>query len=256
MRKRVVGKWIILLLLAIMVGFDAEIVAKERLDKAESLLDILEKRLLQKEQDTLSFGKQPAGEPAGGPRFKKYDTPTQVIQGRSIDITSALPGEEKLAELEKAVMELEMEVEQLSSDVGKLKGDVIDDSKLDNFTEISTKIADKEKIDIRSVDVKLDDYPITSIDRSLGLWSPQEQMLLFAGPLTPGDHKLRLSIRVVLKGADEALSLEKNLYYSMDKVFDVAVPTGKSRNKLTIVVGTPEKNQDNDKLALEQKATK
>ena len=256
MRRPFVRKLILFALLAFIVGLDAEIIAKESIDKTESLLDVLEKRLMQKEQDALSFSKEPAGETQKGPRIKKYDAPMQVIKGRDTSITGALPGEEKLAELEKAVMELELEVEQLSSDVSKLKGDVIDDSRLDNYTEISTKIADKDKIDIRSVDIKLDDYPITSIDRSLGLWSPQDQMLLFSGPLTPGGHKLHLNVRVVLKGNSDSLTLEKNLYYSMDKVFDVGIPTGKSRQKLTIVVGTPEKNQDNDKLSLEQVASK
>ena len=257
MNRQFVGTWIVFACLGFVFGADRPTFAKENINKTESLLDVLEKRLMQKEQEALSFGKEPApGPETSGPRIKKYDHPAQVIKSSNSEIRGALPGEEKLAELDKAVMELELEVEQLSADVSKLKGDVIDDSKLDNYTEIETKITNKEKIDIRSIDVKLDDYPIRSIDRSLGLWSPQDQVTLFTGPLTPGEHKLHCNIRVVLKGDSEAFSLEKNLYYSMDRSFDLTIPTGKSRQKFTVNVGTPEKNQDNEKLTLEQKPGK
>jgi hypothetical protein len=225
---------------------------KSRVDNAETLLDLLEQRLLQKEESSLSFGPRES-EPAAKDAISldKYDRPIQRVQGSSTEIEGAAPGDERLRDISRAIGELDREVEQLSADVVRIKGEIIEDTKLDNYTEITVKLENKERVDLRNLEVHLDKYPIGKIDRSIGVWMPSSEITLFSGPIQPGNHKIEVETRVALKGAT-GLPLEDNIYYTMKQNFDVAIGVGKARNKLTILIKTPQKNLDNEKIVLDK----
>ena len=142
--------------------------------------------------------------------------------------------------LAKVVTELEGQVDQLTSSVQKTKQSILDDAAVDNFVTFEAALSDSESASIKTLNVKLDGYSLYELSESSGLWMPTKSVPLYAGPLQPGNHRLDLEARLVMRHK-KSLPMNGDVYRFVNKSFDVAVGSGTASNRYTITITPPEK---------------
>lgn len=206
------------------------------LNQVDSILDRLEKRLLDQEADGLSFGEKEAIDGTVG--YEK--AADSKFKGKKVSVDASLESQDRMKNLAKVVADLEGQVDQLASSVQKTKQGILDDSAVDNFVTFEAQLADTEAAAIKTLIVKLDGYPLYELSESSGLWMPSKSVPLYAGPLQPGNHRVDLEARIVVKHK-KALPMNGDVYRFVNKSFDVAVGSGTSNNRYVITITPPEK---------------
>jgi hypothetical protein len=205
------------------------------LNQVDSILDRLEKRLLDQEADGLSFGEKEAIDGSVG-----YEKPDAKINGRRVAVDASTVDMDRMKSLTKVVADLEGQVDQLASSVQKTKQGILDDSAVDNFVTFEAQLADSETASIKTLNVKLDGYPLYELSEASGLWMPSKSVPLYAGPLQPGNHRVDLEARIVVKHK-KALPMNGDIYRFVNKSFEVAVASGTTNNRYVITITPPEK---------------
>lgn len=206
------------------------------LNQVDSILDRLEKRLLDQEADGLSFGEKEAIDGTVG-----YEKSADAkFKGKKVQVDASTESQDRMKSLAKVVADLEGQVDQLASSVQKTKQGILDDSAVDNFVTFEAQLADTEAASIKTLNVKLDGYPLYELSEASGLWMPSKSVPLYAGPLQPGNHRVDLEARIVVKHK-KALPMNGDIYRFVNKSFDVAVGSGTSNNRYVITITPPEK---------------
>ncbi len=205
------------------------------LNQVDSILDRLEKRLLDQEADGLSFGEKEAIDGSVG-----YEKADAQFKGKKVATFASTESQDRMKSLAKVVTDLEGQVDQLASSVQKTKQGILDDSAIDNFVTFEAQLADTEAAAIKTLNVKLDGYPLYELNEASGLWMPSKSVPLYAGPLQPGNHRVDLEARIVVKHK-KALPMNGDIYRFVNKSFDVAVGSGTSNNRYVITITPPEK---------------
>jgi hypothetical protein len=205
------------------------------LNQVDSILDRLEKRLLDQEADGLSFGEKEAIDGTVG-----YEKANAKFKGKKVSVDASTADLDRMKSLAKVVADLESQVDQLASSVQKTKQGILDDSAVDNFVTFEAQLADTEAASIKTLNVKLDGYPLYELSEASGLWMPSQSVPLYAGPLQPGNHRVDLEARIVVKHK-KALPMNGDVYRFINKSFDVAVGSGTTNNRYVITITPPEK---------------
>ncbi len=206
------------------------------LNQVDTILDRLEKRLLDQEADGLSFGEKEAIDGTVG-----YEKPADAkFKGKKVHVDASTESQDRMKSLAKVVADLEGQVDQLASSVQKTKQGILDDSAVDNFVTFEAQLADTEAASIKTLNVKLDGYPLYELSEASGLWMPSKSVPLYAGPLQPGNHRIDLEARIVVKHK-KALPMNGDIYRFVNKSFDVAIGSGTSNNRYVITITPPEK---------------
>lgn len=226
-----------MILFATLVGFSCWARSEPSdLNQVDSILDRLEKRLLDQEADGLSFGEKEAIDGSVG-----YEKPVDAkFKGKKVQVDASTESQDRMKSLAKLVTDLEGQVDQLASTVQKTKQGILDDSAVDNFVTFEAQLSDSEAASIKTLNVKLDGYPLYELSESSGLWMPSKSVPLYAGPLQPGNHRVDLEARIVVKHK-KAVPMNGDVYRFVNKSFDVAVGSGTSNNRYVITITPPEK---------------
>lgn len=200
-------------------------------NEVENILDRLEKRLLDQESDSLSFG-----EKSSIPDLK--EPASKQMNFEKPDAISATSNEaQQLDKLAKLVSTLEAEADRLASNVQKTKQSILSDSKIDNFVTLDARLENPDSASIKSLSVKLDGFAIYELQESSGLWLPSKQIPLYASPLQPGTHRVDLEVRLSLKH-QKGLPLNSDVLKIIQQNFEIAIPGGTSGNKYLITLNS------------------
>ena len=216
------------------------------LNKADSILDKLEKSLLEQSPDSLSFGEKVK---ANAPPSPKKKLPTYNY-GKTKPITST-SGSVDFQSLSSLVNDLENQVDALASSVQKTKQQIINKATVDNFVTIEAGLANSDHAAIKNINVRLDGYNVYQINDASGLWMPSKHIPLYAGPLQPGTHRIDVEARVVMKHK-KSLPLNNDVYRLVNKTFEVIVPDGTANKTWRIEFEPPKSVEQGMKATLKQ----
>lgn len=200
----------------------------------ESILDKLERRLLEKERGALSFGEAPS----------KIDSkkPVTKYKYKNFYINERLPKTADFLKIEKAITELESQTEYLASQVQAIKQKILQDASINNQIAIHTIIDDKNEVAFKNLTVSIDGHPIYQQNAALGLWTPTRKIPLFRGPIQPGEHRLDFQARLIQKNHSN-LPLHKDSYHMVNESFNFRVPGGQFTKTWEIRLHTPGRNE-------------
>jgi hypothetical protein len=190
------------------------------LQKADSILDKLERSLLDQSPDSLSFGEKVK---AKTPPTTKSSVPVYTYESTSPIESDA--GSIDFKSLTRLISDLENQVDKLASSVQATKQKIVDDASIDNFITLEAGLTNSDHAAIKNISVRLDGYNVYAIDDASGLWMPSKHIPLYAGPLQPGTHRIDVEARVVMKHK-KSLPLHNDVYRLVNKTFEVSVPGG------------------------------
>jgi hypothetical protein len=206
--------------------------------EVESILDRLEKRLLDQESETLSFG-----EKSSIPDIKKKASREMRFEKKE-NIVGTTAEMERLNKLAALISALEANVDKLTAKVQKTKQKILNDSSVDNFVSIDAKLLTPNKASIKSLSVKLDGYHIYELQEASGLWLPSKVVPLYAGPMQPGTHRIDMEARISMKHK-KGIPLNSDVMKIVQKSFEIAIPGGTSGNKYMISLNPPKSGKGN-----------
>ena len=213
--------------------------------EVESILERLEKKLVDNESGGLTFGEKME------PVAKDHNIPKPATAytfsrdaGAEANESGSKTGnddpEAAMKSLADAVAGLEVQVERLHSDVQKARLKVIEDARFDNFVQIDADFRGMDKATLKSLTVKIDGVEVYRASDAGGLWVPSAKLPLFSGPVPPGAHKLFIEANVLVnEGAGMPVSAD--ISRRMEKEFEFAIPDGKERKSIGLVIDAPQR---------------
>ena len=210
--------------------------------QTETILDRLERRLLEQERKALSFGNTDLTN-------RKEPKTKFSYKGQDIPQNSVLV--QDLSKLSKAVSELEQHVEFLAGEVQSVKQKILQDTSIDNTVQIDTVLTNPSKFAFRTISIMIDEHNIFSQNASSGLWNPTGSIPIFIGPMSPGKHQIRIKARLVGKTMTD-LPLENGRFVFINEVYDFKVPVGHVYKKWTINISSPESVTSSAKVVMKE----
>lgn len=209
----------------------------KRLNEVESILDRLERQLMERERRNLF------------PDMRQQEQENKAEADRLIiaeptQISGQLPDQGALDEFAKTIDQIEEELASLGGELENLKQKIRRGTQNDKFIEISALVPNPDKISIREFEIRLDGFLIYQMNRSAGLWLPRNQIPIFAGPLAAGKHELELQARVVRKES-ESLPIDTSMFHVYQQRFHFQVDEGQDKKAYRIILG--EVNEQNTK---------
>jgi uncharacterized FlaG/YvyC family protein len=203
-------------------GEETENLAKD----IDNILDRLEQHLQDEEADVL------------GGQGGQGGAPSQKIRGKEQKIHAKDEKAEKLSKLATAVSELEDQIEKLATDVQLSKQKALQNAKVDNYVEIEAALADPQQLGVRTLAVTIDNYEVYGLNEATGLWVPTNQLPIFAGPMQPGKHEVKVTARLVLRDSNN-MPLNKSVQKNIDQSFTIEVPNGSTEKKRWVIKLAP-----------------
>ena len=219
-----------LLSLICIFGLSVAASAQKEIEKVDSVLDRLEKRILDEEGEGLTFGEKPMNS-------KDEDRPTIKVKmkGEGSKTLGELPETKQMREIASGISELEVQIDQLTADVQRTRQKILEEARIDNIVLIETKINGADTASLKMLRAKLDGYVIYGVSEEGGLWIPARATPLFSGPLQPGSHRLDVEARIAIReSAKMPLNTDVSRYISQS--FELRIPDGKQTTKYTVVI--------------------
>jgi hypothetical protein len=228
---------IIIGILAAVLSITALSKPRPKSDPVDSVLDRLEKRLLDEEAEDLTHKDSSFSNSTNRKDYSALksspQTPKQSFKKERINSsTKEAKGIQGIGQL---VTELEEQIDQFSQSVQKSKQSMIDEAKIENAIEIEARLTDPDSAAISMLSVKLDGFAIYQSQDSAGLWLPSAAIPLYAGPFPPGNHRLDVEIRLAKKSKAPLLIID-DVYHFVNKAFDISVPVSKERKRYIILI--------------------
>lgn len=208
----------------------------------ETILDRLERRLLEQERKALSFGNTDLREKKGAKR--KF-----VYKGQDIPANSAIVKD--LSKLSTAIKDLDQHVEYLAGEVQSVKQKILHDTHIDNTVQIDTMLTKETNLAYRTISIEIDEHNIFEQNAASGLWNPTGSIPIFLGPMSPGKHKLKIKARLVGKGKTD-LPLENGHFIFINEVYEFTVPEGHVFKKWRIDIDSNSASTSSAKVAMKE----
>ena len=214
----------------------------------DSILDRLEKRLLDQEADGLTFGERQSD-----PGFLKrpLEKSSKQFKFKGGKVEASTPDKEKLKAIDLLIKDLERQVDQLAGNVQKTKQTVVDEAAVNNYVSVDAELIETDKAAIKSLQIKIDGYELYSLSDAAGMWLPSKSVPVYAGPLQPGAHRLDLEVRLVLRHNPE-LPLNGDVYRFISKSFNLNITGGSSKSRFVIAIKPPEKLDENPDATIKE----
>lgn len=204
----------------------------------DSVLDRLEKRILQNESDAMTFGEKNLPE----------QEPAQKIKLPKAEITAEPDEESQLTDVARAVAQLNNEIDRLNSNVQKTKQQVMTTARAGNTTTVELHLDDADSAALRSLSVRLNGFEIYTLNDTAGLWMPQRRIPIYIGPLKPGNHKIEVEGQLVIRN-NKDLPTNTDVYRSVHEAFNLAIPDTKQQSRFVIDVQSPTDSEGNGRSA-------
>ncbi|MBC7658833.1 MAG: hypothetical protein H7249_03915 [Chitinophagaceae bacterium] len=211
--------------------------ADSNVQAMDSVLDRLEKKLMEQEAASLHIDPIPSG--------KKT---TQNVRLQQSHVEGRLPGFDDFKGLETQIAQLEKEADELSGQIETLKGDLLSQASKGSLIEIAAVVEDPDLTAIRELNFYLDGNKIYSMDG--GEWAPSPEIPFFLGPLEPGEHTLKLEARTARR-LEKSLPLDQNLYHRYDQDFKIQVQPGVYHKGYHLKLVRPEQQNTRAQASLE-----
>ncbi len=192
----------------------------------DSILDRLERRLLEQEREAVSFDAN-LNSP-DKPAKTSYRYNQKIIKENT-------PSSDDLTKLTAAVTELEAQVEYLSSQVHQAKQKILQDASINNLINIATRLESPDSMGFRSLSVTIDGHKVYEQNAAMGLWIPEESIPLFRGPMQPGNHRIDFEARIVQK-SKESLPIQTDTFHQVNESFNFEIPEGQVSKKWEIAL--------------------
>lgn len=200
--------------------------------KIESVLDTLDRRLLDKEASPLTLDEDAD---AAGTSIKG-SKPTQTYSPRSsASIKGNTTSGKNIQELQKKINEYDGRIEILESDLRKLRSGVYEASVTDNQVMVEVKSGNETKFIIRTLTARLDGNTLYNQIDPAGLWMPTRSIPLFYGPLQPGEHRIDLTAMLAPLSTD-GLEMPSWNKKGLQQSFTFNVADGKARKTISIEI--------------------
>jgi hypothetical protein len=196
--------------------------------EVDSILDRLEQRLRQQERGVLFFSPD---------KEKSFEDPlnsaTILNLPKATVVTGRLREEDKIKQIASAISTIKGEVDILASEVHQTRQNIIDQSQINNYVELKAKLKGPESLHIKSIMVKIDNYPLLSLPESISLRADHQSYPIYSGPLNPGTHRIDLVANVGLKEKMET-PLQNESMQSINKSFQIQIPHGPFQRSWTL----------------------
>jgi hypothetical protein len=214
----------------------------------DSILDRLEKRLLDQEADGLTFGERQSD-----PGFLKSspEKTSKKFKFKGGKVEASTPDKDKLKAIDLLIKDLERQVDQLAGNVQKTKQTVVDEAAVNNYVSVDAELIETDRAAIKSLQIKLDGYDLYSLSDAAGMWLPSKSVPVYAGPLQPGAHRLDLEVRLVLRQNPE-LPLNGDVYRFISKSFTLKITGASSKSRFVIAIKPPEKLDENPDATIKE----
>ncbi len=201
----------------------------------ESVLDRLEKKLIDKESSPLT---QEENERAVAAERNSGKTPQQqrYIPKSPANVRGETQSGRNIQEVQKKLNEYDNRIEILESEMRRLRSGISESAATDNVVSVQLKTDNNRPVILKTLAASLDGNTLYSQIDPAGLWIPSKIIPLFYGPLKPGTHRLDITSTVASIKDNEAGSgawRQKTLSQS----FQFSVPEGKQRKSITVEVG-------------------
>jgi hypothetical protein len=201
------------------------------LDHIETVLDQLERKLIDDQADGLTFSEKAAA--------KEKPAKTSATMTMKKERVEATTGEAKrLAEINQLLKDLEQRVDQFAGKVQVTKQQVIDASNLNHMINIDAMIDQTDAMAIKNLAIRIDGQVVYDLKDTSGVWMPKKALPLYAGPLEPGTHRIDVEARLIMKSKD-ALPLNTDVYKFVNQSFDLPIATDDKIGRYAIVLSPP-----------------
>lgn len=219
------------------------LLAQRAQEASDAVLDRLERKLIEQEASTLKIEAPPVKRQGRGETAITLPaTPSSVIMGK-------LPEQKDFAALDQQLRGIEQDIDELSGQVEKLKSDFQTKAGKGSLVEIVLQLEAPEDTSLRDLSFGINEHTIFNKAGS-GSWNPGAQVLLYSGPLEPGEHKIKLQARTVRRYG-EGLPLDQNLYHLYEQSFPIVLPQGSFRKGFRLKLARPEQQNIHAKAVLE-----
>ena len=220
----------------------------EAVAPVESVLDRLEQQLIESDKEGLTFG----GKQGRGADQK---SPSQIFRFERKTITASTEESERLKEISVSIAELENQVDMLSQDLQKERTRVLDMARLDTSLDLTVTLEQPDKVVIRQLDVSLDGFRLYSVDEAEGLWIPAREIPIYSGPIDPGQHKLTVETKLILR-SEGKVQVNLEPLTVMRAEFPVQLKDVRSKGRYAVVIHPPQKAGTDGSIELRDTSNK
>lgn len=210
--------------------------------RGETILDRLERRLLEQDRDTLSFDEESRV-------MQRKKNKTTRYKYKPKNVQPVLPDRGQLRQISRAIAQLEREVEGLATDVRTVRQEILRDASINNMIRIDATVDDTDRATFRTLRVRVDGHLVYQLNEANGLWLPSNRIPLYEGPLTPGHHKIDFEARL-MRRRQKSLPLSTDINHIVNQSFSIRIPAGEVRRAWDIAFETPDSNNYQAKARL------
>jgi hypothetical protein len=220
--------------------------------KVESVLDKLEKRLIDREGSPLT-DEEDLSRATLKPAKGKAPTATYNAKNPA-QIKGQTPSGKNLKEVQLKINDYDNKIEALESDLRKLRAGIYEGSATDNQIMLDVRTAKDSKFIIRTLATRLDGNTLFNQTDPAGLWMPSKEIPMFFGPLQPGEHRIDITATIAPLTID-GLELPTWKHKSIQQSFSFTVGDGKIRKEISIEIEAPKNDgaQPTAKLTEEER---
>lgn len=209
-------------------------------DQGEPVMESLKRRITAKQDKTDTSRVRKAGKNGARVRY-----PTAKIEAK-------VPDKTDMTDVAKQVAQLEIDTDDLASRVQKAKQTIFEEANVSNFVEIEARLPSGKEAALKTLEVKLDGFEIYALDDASGLWLPTAKFPVYAGPMQPGNHRVDLEARLVLRQKGN-VAVNNDSYRMISKSFDIGVPDGSAERRWVIDIAVPDTAEGKVEAALQSK---
>ncbi len=225
------------LIVIALLSSTASFAADANIKSMDSVLDRLERKLMEQEASALQISPPSESKNAD----QKISLPQGSIEGRQ-------PGFDDIAALEKQIAALEKEADELTGQLERVKAELLDKSAKASLVEIQAYIEDPDLTSIRELSLSIDGKKIYAMDG--GDWTPSPEIPFFLGPLSPGEHVLELNAKTVRR-REKSLPLDQNISHRYNQTFKINVASGSFHKGYRMRLVRPEQQNTRAQASME-----
>ncbi len=204
---------------------------KKATDEISSIVDELEKKLIEDEVRTLEF--EPSDKKISAEN--KKTEPKEKIKFKPKVIEGKTTGDQEILDFKKDIQILENDIEKLVTEVHRSKQAILSQSNIQNQILLDAKLNNINNTMISTLTVQVDGFKIYHWEEPTGTQMPESNFPLYSGPLPPGEHKIELFVRTLFKDSS-TLKLAQDSYREEKAETSLSIPEGNFQKNITVTI--------------------
>ena len=164
---------------------------------------------------------------------KIIDKPASPLQTSKSSSQFGKQNKKSIKDIDAKIKEFDHRIDILESDLARIQSTLHDSSVTDNRALIEIRALDSAQFIIRTINAKLDGLSLYNQSDSAGIWTPNQTITVFHGPLTPGSHRLSID-GVIAPLSKDGLKLPTLQHKAVQASFEIVVPEGRSRKHYVV----------------------